>query len=596
MPITAASAAGSLTPGNLLVSTSVWTTDANITSGTTQLPPNCGSRADNPCATAIANGTYPIVFNNDAIDGSFGVTQPIVLDELNPTTGAQITSVEVPNSSQGLGASADQMVTSFSSKSEIALNQATDLNDVTFMGYVAPVAALDVSNSDTPGAVDITNSAGTTPYYRAVAQLDPSGNFQYTETNAYSGNNGRSAIFNPTTSSFYMTGNAGNGANPEPQGVVEGVGSQIMAPANAAESAQSPKAPTPMGNFNIRQLPANTTSDKSAKDDNFRGLTVSNNVIYYSKGSGSNGINTVYFLDTTGTACPSTGVGVPASGATLPSAATFPSPTYSTSTPALGLTTTNPGLTPTNTCVLNGFPTVLAKTATDSSMYPFGIWFANPTTVYVADEGAGDNTYSASPSPAGQYTAAAASTTAGLEKWTFDGSKWNLAYTLQNGLNLGTPYTVASSGGNSYPTGTNSFTNTKGTTTTGPWTPAVDGLRNLTGKVNGDGTVTLWATTSTVSFSGDQGADPNALVSITDNLGDTTAAQASTESFSTPMMPTYGQVVRGVSFTPATGIPGTPVPEVPWAPLLPLSAAIIGGGILWERSRRRGRQALPLAV
>ena len=45
-----------------------------------------------------------------------------------------------------------------------------------------------------------------------------------------------------------------------------------------------------------------------------------------------------------------------------------------------------------------------------------------------------------------------------------------------------------------------------------PWAPATDGLRNITGKVNPNGTVTIWAVTSTVSGGGDQGADPNQLV------------------------------------------------------------------------------------
>ena len=56
----------------------------------------------------------------------------------------------------------------------------------------------------------------------------------------------------------------------------------------------------------------------------------------------------------------------------------------------------------------------------------------------MADEGAGDNTYSAS---TGTYTAAAASTTAGLQKWVFNSGtgSWQLAYTLQDGLNLGQP-------------------------------------------------------------------------------------------------------------------------------------------------------------
>ncbi len=62
------------------------------------------------------------------------------------------------------------------------------------------------------------------------------------------------------------------------------------------------------------------------------------------------------------------------------------------------------------------------------------------------------------------------------------------------------PYTVKG-----YPTGNNAATGL-------PWAPATDGLRNITGRVNRDGTVTIWAVTSTVSGSGDQGADPNKVV------------------------------------------------------------------------------------
>jgi hypothetical protein len=38
---------------------------------------------------------------------------------------------------------------------------------------------------------------------------------------------------------------------------------------------------------------------------------------------------------------------------------------------------------------------------------------------------------------------AATDTESGLQKWMFNGTSWHLAYTLQNGLNLGIPYTVA---------------------------------------------------------------------------------------------------------------------------------------------------------
>ena len=108
-------------------------------------------------------------------------------------------------------------------------------------------------------------------------------------------------------------------------------------------------------------------------------------------------------------------------------------------------------------------------------MFPFGMWFANARTLYLADEGSGDNTYSTT---TGQYTNATetAQPAAGLEKWVFDSSSqsWTLAYTLQNGLDLGQPYTIPG-----YPTGDNAATGL-------PWAPATDGLRGLTGRVNRD--------------------------------------------------------------------------------------------------------------
>ncbi len=572
VPIGAAYGENTFTPGNLVVSTSVWATNANVTSGSTQLPPNCGGTVYTKakCVTAIANGTYPQVFNNATVDGSFAVQQPIWIDEITPS-GTPVSQVEVPNSTMsGVTSGSDQMTTSFSSKSELALNDSTDNQYVDFMGYTSPSGALDISNSDSPGAIDTTNADSATPTYRSVGQMDQYGNVQFTETNAYSGDNGRAAILNTAANTIYMAGNAGNGKKPEPQGVVTGTGSQILPTNNGPESGQSPGATTPMGVFNIVQTGA--AADTAAKDTNFRGLTVSNNVVYYTKGSGSNGVDTVYFLDTSGSACPSGGSGLPSSSPTLPSAGTWTPPAYSTSNASLGLTTSNPGLAPTNMCILKGFPTAPASGASDSTDYPFGIWFASPTVLYVADEGAGDNTYSTS---SDTYTAAAASTTAGLQKWVFNASSgsWQLAYTLQNGLNLGVPYTVPS-----YPTGTNSVTSL-------PWAPAVDGLRNLTGQVNADGTVSLYAATSTVSGGGDQGADPNALVSITDNLAATSLPVG--ESFSTLMAPTYGQVIRGVAFVPTTQ-PADALPEAPWVPLLPIAAAAaVGGGFFaWHRRLR----------
>jgi hypothetical protein len=161
---------GELTPGNLLLSTSEYA-PADIQPGVTQLPPGCTGSG---CHTAIADGAYPYVFNNNTVDGSFGVTSRVFVDELTPW-GQVIDRIRVP---------ARDLVTSFSSKSELALNLSTDGQDVTFMGYKAPVGALDVSNSNTPGVIDPTNPV-TGAYYRLVADLGRDGRFaSFTLTNA----------------------------------------------------------------------------------------------------------------------------------------------------------------------------------------------------------------------------------------------------------------------------------------------------------------------------------------------------------------------------------------------------------------------------
>ena len=490
---------GPLVPGQLLVSESYYTNDPHLVAGKTELPPGCTTG----CVTATADGRYPEVFNNAVVDGSFGVTSRIFLAEMTPN-GVPLDTVAVPPSA---------LVTSFSSKSELALNLSPDGRTVTFMGYAAHPDDVDVSNSNTPGVIDPSNPVPGA-YYREVAQLTANGKLQVTKTNAYSGNNGRAAVTADVDGKelIYAAGNAGNGGTPQPDGIILGAGAQLITPSGAP-----PATPAPVGSFNITQL--GDKPDKVGKDDNFRGLTLYHNVLYYSKGSGGNGVNTVYFIDTTGQACPN-GTGLPAANATLP-----------TTPLSYDLSTLQADGLPSNMCILKGFPTALKSTTS----FPFGMWFANPDTLYVADEGNGTNTYAN-----GSYTAAAAQTTAGLQKWVLDGTagEWKLAYTLQAGLNLGQPYTVRG-----YPTGLNAATGL-------PWSPATDGLRNITGHLNRNGTVTIWAITSTVSGGGDQGADPNKLVEITDPVSAT--APAAGETFRTLRTAAFAEVLRGVSFTPGT--------------------------------------------
>lgn len=157
----------------------------------------------------------------------------------------------------------------------------------------------------------------------------------------------------------------------------------------------------------------------------------------------------------------------------------------------------------------------LLRKATGGNFTPFAVFFANPTTMYVTDEGSGNTVDLTSH--------------AGLEKWSLVDGVWQLDYVLTSGL-IG----VADDNLN------------------GPDGPYPDvttvGLRNLTGVVLGN-RVTLWATTSTSSASGDNGADPNKVVEITDDIGATTlTGPVAHESFRVVAGPTYGTAYRGVAF------------------------------------------------
>jgi hypothetical protein len=494
-------------------------TTPNITAGVTVLPIN--PNAPNPPTTpvvAVAGGAYPNVFNNDSVDTNFGVTSPIYLGQV--TSAGQTVSTTDLTALTGI-------TTSFPSKSELAFNLSTNRNALTFIGYNSGVGALDVSNSNIPSHVDPTNTDTQTATNRSVVQINLDGSVQVTNTNAYSGNNGRAVILSNNAngsgqSQYLMVGNAGNGGSPPPTNIVNNTGVQLVTPgtSNPEATVIGKQQGTPGASngfqfgFSVAQSNPQTgmpygAADKSGKDNNFRGETVFKNTLYVSKGSGGNGVNTVYQVGSSGV---------------LPTAANA------------ATTTINP---------LPGFPTFLANTKTPPAafpfgFFPFGLWFADTNTLYVADEGDG------------VIADAGNDPVAGLEKWTFNSTtgQWGLDYTLQSGLGLGVDYTI----GNYFPT-------------------ATDGLRNITGIVNADGTVTLYGVTSTVSTSGDQGADPNEIVMITDSVAATAAP--TNEMFSVLEDPQYGVVSRGIEFDP--------VPEP--ATLTLLASALTGLAAMARRKR-----------
>jgi len=107
-----------------------------------------------------------------------------------------------------------------------------------------------------------------------------------------------------------------------------------------------------IGDFEIAQAgyPSPPAPDKAGKDNNFRGLTIFNNTMYVTKGSGGNGINTVYQVGTAGI---------------------LPTPSDAPGNP--------PSLKNVPIKILPGFPTTLASgEAQDLTMghpvsFPFGI-------------------------------------------------------------------------------------------------------------------------------------------------------------------------------------------------------------------------------
>ena len=466
-----------LLPNSLVISSSTYDSSrgavASLAVGTPL--PNTAT-ATTP---AVAGNDYVNVWNNASVDGSFGVTSAIRLTAVEPHSGHVLRQRELP---------ADQIVTSFSSKSELGLHFAKgrDGGHLVFVAYAsAGVGALDVSNSDAVAGQDPTNPVtfafgSSYAFARTIVSVDDEGDVRYTPTVDYGGNNGRSALLG-SNSLYYSVGNANNGnastfgpngTNPD---VTETTGLEVVTPIDAHSSS----APIPANNSAevdpLMQFQFGSKLDKAGKDNNYRGVTEFGGALYFTKGSGSNGIDSVYTVNS------------------LPTVDTAAATAIS---------------------IVPGFPTDSAK-ATGGNYTPFAVFFANATTMYVADEGTGNATDKASH--------------AGLEKWSLLNGVWQLDYALTAGL-IGT-------------------VDTNLTGADGPWPDVTTiGLRNLSGVVHGN-KVTLWATTSTSSASGDNGADPNKVVEVTDELdATTTTTEVAGESFRVVAGPTYGTVYRGVAF------------------------------------------------
>jgi hypothetical protein len=328
-----------------------------------------------------------------------------------------------------------------------------------------------------------------------------------------------------------MVGNAGNSGSAVTGSMLstlsQNTGVQTIIPGSVTGNstvvgACGPAAAGSAKGFNCGYQGAST--DKTGKDDNFRGLTVVGSTMFVSKGSGSNGVDSVYAVN----------------GYQNPATATI--------------------------SILPGFNTTSAKTAgVAATGAPFGLWAPNSTTLYVAFEGDGTEA-----STTGSF---GAGSMGGINKYSLINGTWQLDYSLTNGLN--TSFTTTNTDGSAFSVGS----------TGTPTTLYTQGLRNITGRVNADGSVTIYGVTATVTNSSvsanwDQGANPDQIVQITDKLTATSAAAAGSEVFAVDQTATAGTVFRGVALAPAAA-----VPEPSTYGLMGLGLAILGG-----ISRRR-RQA-----
>src|SRR5580698_4019904 len=520
-------AASNFAAGSLLVSRSTYD-PANTVSGT--LPFNATPEAANTApVTAVTPGTFPNVFTNLVNDANFGVTSEVLMDQWAPGATSPAKTLDIT----ALAAKSQvNFATSFSSKSELALNVSLDQKSVTFVAYNSPIDQLDISNSNTPGVVDPTNNDIATPTFRTVAQLNfADSSLSFTNTNAFSGDNGRAAVL--ANGMYYLVGNAGDsGKTPKPttalldmlttdtgvQSIVPGSscaftqvigafqsstgGSYAQAPAGTACSLATMGAITGGSatgdEFGFSATALSQPADKTCRDDNFRGLFVGpDGTTYITKGSGSNGVNTVYQVGAAGAL---------ANGGVLPQTAAI--------------------------AVVPGFTTALAANPLPATitgtLFPFGVWIpaSNPSIMFVADEGDGT---------AGDQ----ATGSGGLWVYQNKSGTWMPLAHLTAGLNLGTAYTVTDSQGLFGTPGAN-------------YTTTPDGLRSITGQTNADGSFTIFGTTSTagnslgVNF--DSGADSNQLVKITVNVSGATATSAS--GFSAMQTAPFGQVLRGVTIVP----------------------------------------------
>jgi hypothetical protein len=380
--------------------------------------------------------------------GLYGDNQasPIALEEVT-ATGAEVASMTLPQTTTVVNGVTESAISGeYGSSSEGTIQLAANGQSLVIMGYGVNADTFNAGGAAVYGSAALAQSTsildnGTfTAVPRVVADISYTGAVD-TSTAVYN-------VFNTN--------------NPRSVATVDGTTFYI--------SGQGVKGDTTQGVFQVTDGSSTATPIDTATDT--RTVEIYNGSLYVSQDSKqpSHG----------GTSNISTFNG-------LPTSATTP-----TILPGISQSITL------QTGQANGINN--ADIGSSVNLSPESYFFANATTLYVADGG--------DPKQGGLGDG-------GLQKWTFGGTSWTLDYTLSAGLNL-----VPDTG-------------TAGTT----------GLIGLTGEVLANGSVALYATNSTL---GD--LDQTYLYGITDQLSATTLPTA--ESFTVLDTAPVDTNIRGVSFAP----------------------------------------------